>query len=590
MFRREAHLTLPDCNSFYRMLSHRLADYYGLEHTHHPRDSGTAVLISKTPHSRVYVHRRLVIFSMQVLTSHRPPALAGLPVPGTQCSSPPPQTAARKIMRRGDDGKGMSGPSTTANSEGASKATSEAGDGASELGRSKDKSSLTREERERLYAEARLRILGAAEPESEDTKKAGNETDLSRSSSASGKKKSKKRKDDDDFEPRSQFPGYYTPSYQNNGYSDGSFYFPQYGGMMTAPQQYPMVQTASSPSVGYPAGYPQVDQSGQMPYMTPQQYGTQAASGMNGQSYVQPQSTPYDLSAQFQTMSFGGPNPASLPQKPGSSSNFPTAGQMQQPQQGWASQYDSQQYMYNQQMYPSQYSDRSISSPATPPTISYPFGQLPNPALQNGKSQHPLPGSFNRQQFNPQTQAFVPGGGRSGSMPVPMPNQNSTPYFNPFGVSPNGMQTYRPNSGPPNQGSQHRSPPVKSNTNAFPPPNVQQPVQAFGMNTPTMHFSTMAQHTQAHHDPSMTAAGNQQRPSLAHVPSNDNRPLAHPLPQPPNPESSIAKWGTPAHLPPKPPTPQNQYPTKFLDINKNMSSRNVIPGMSRSFGGSAGTN
>ena len=53
MSHSEIHLTLPDCNSFYRMLSHRLADYYGLDHTHHPRDSGTAVLISKTPHSRV---------------------------------------------------------------------------------------------------------------------------------------------------------------------------------------------------------------------------------------------------------------------------------------------------------------------------------------------------------------------------------------------------------------------------------------------------------------------------------------------------------------------------------------------------------
>ena len=42
-------------------------------------------------------------------------------------------------------------------------------------------------------------------------------------------------------------------------------------------------------------------------------------------------------------------------------------------------------------------------------TIPYAFGQLPstaNPA--DPKSQHPIPGSFNRHAFNPKTQSFVP--------------------------------------------------------------------------------------------------------------------------------------------------------------------------------------
>lgn len=42
--------------------------------------------------------------------------------------------------------------------------------------------------------------------------------------------------------------------------------------------------------------------------------------------------------------------------------------------------------------------------------IPYPYGQLPstvNPA--DPKSQHPIPGSFNRHAFNPKTQSFVPG-------------------------------------------------------------------------------------------------------------------------------------------------------------------------------------
>lgn len=43
-------------------------------------------------------------------------------------------------------------------------------------------------------------------------------------------------------------------------------------------------------------------------------------------------------------------------------------------------------------------------------TIPYAYGQLPstiNPA--DPKSQHPIPGSFNRHAFNPKTQSFVPG-------------------------------------------------------------------------------------------------------------------------------------------------------------------------------------
>lgn len=50
-----------------------------------------------------------------------------------------------------------------------------------------------------------------------------------------------------------------------------------------------------------------------------------------------------------------------------------------------------------------------MSSPP-PGSIPYAFGQLPNTAnLGDPKSQHPIPGSFNRHAFNPQTQSFVPG-------------------------------------------------------------------------------------------------------------------------------------------------------------------------------------
>lgn len=60
-------------------------------------------------------------------------------------------------------------------------------------------------------------------------------------------------------------------------------------------------------------------------------------------------------------------------------------------------------------------------TPVQGTTIPYAYGQLPASASTNPadpKSQHPIPGSFNRHAFNPKTQSFVPGGGavsRSGS-------------------------------------------------------------------------------------------------------------------------------------------------------------------------------
>lgn len=51
-------------------------------------------------------------------------------------------------------------------------------------------------------------------------------------------------------------------------------------------------------------------------------------------------------------------------------------------------------------------------------SIPYAFGQLPSTANSaDPKSQHPIPGSFNR-HLNPKTQSFVPG---STGLPVPQP-------------------------------------------------------------------------------------------------------------------------------------------------------------------------
>jgi len=82
-------------------------------------------------------------------------------------------------------------------------------------------------------------------------------------------------------------------------------------------------------------------------------------------------------------------------------------------------------------------------------SIPYPFGQLPstaNPA--DPKSQHPIPGSFNRHAFNPKTQSFVPG---NPGLPIPQP------------MSHHGS----PHHGSPHHGSPHLT------YNAYTPPQQQ---------------------------------------------------------------------------------------------------------------------
>lgn len=469
-------------------------------------------------------------------------------------------------MRRGDEGSGTGGYS-----EGQSKATSDAG---SELGRSK---ALTREEREAKYNEARLRIFGTQDPESQDPAKAIGDTDHSRSSSSSGKKKTRKRNDDDDFEPRSQFPQYYANSsaFPNPGYGDGTFYFPQYSGMMTGASQYTVPQTASPPPMMYPAGYASADPSGQMQYINAQQYVSPPVNnGMNASNYVQSPTGNFDLSSQFQqVMSFS----AATPQLMAPKTQSPNYAASQQ--QAWQSSYDPAAYGYAQPGPPAQYPDRSKSSPAqSANNVPYAYGQMPNPGLQNGaKSQHPLPGSFNRQppQFNPQTQAFIPGSGRSGSMPMPGPQINS-PYPNPFGMPPNSMQQYR--TTPQVHGMQQRhTPPISSNS-TYSSPSGHGGIQMHnahtsGLSYPPPNFGP------PHSAPPATFTLNN-RSQQQTLSSMENRSLVHPLPLPPNPESSIAKWGTPSHLPPKPPTPTDPHPHKYIDINKGLPTRQPMPGLS----------
>jgi hypothetical protein len=152
-------MDLPPSNSFCRMLTHKLADYYHMTHSYEPHIG--AVRIFRTPFCRV------------------PQSLASIEVSPSTSSTPPPPVLPKKIMRRGEDGE------MAAVSASPSKPTSEAGsDGKDKSAPTKEKlvlisrtgsqpadslARLSREEREEAYIRARERIFGNSEKTGEST-------------------------------------------------------------------------------------------------------------------------------------------------------------------------------------------------------------------------------------------------------------------------------------------------------------------------------------------------------------------------------------------------------------------------------------
>jgi hypothetical protein len=112
---KEPYMDLPPSNSFCRMLTHRLADYYHMTHSYEA--AAGAVRIFRTPFCRI------------------PPSLSSIATASTPASSSPaPVVLPRKIMRRGEDGE------LGTASAGPSKPTSEAGsDSKDKNGPSKEK-------------------------------------------------------------------------------------------------------------------------------------------------------------------------------------------------------------------------------------------------------------------------------------------------------------------------------------------------------------------------------------------------------------------------------------------------------------------
>ncbi|KAI9805587.1 MAG: hypothetical protein M1825_000838 [Sarcosagium campestre] len=550
---KEPLLDVPPCNSFCRLLAHKLADYYLL--SHFVDASTTSVRIYRTPFCRL------------------PPPLTGISNPPTSSSTPPPNGPSMKIMRRETSGlQSQTSPekSTASSSEGPSKAASiTSGDvdrdvealGANmeqtlELVSIKDKANLTREEREAKYKEARERIFKGFEESSEQEEEStvnedGKETSRSSSSADRGKPIGRKQRKtgDDGFEARSQFAQYYPPpqpqpqqQYPTNALSAMTPYPPfqappaAFGDASGNPHvsgpadntngfQANLTSNLAQPYPVPTAGYPPPPFSGvsgpnfpQM--MLPSFNGGQAAAGFP------PSNPPSQFGHLGVPHNINGPGPQYGPQT-----------QPVNPQ--WPSTYPGMHLSHPQ--YPGQGTplppNHQHPSPATGgPGSPYPFGQLPNQQFRTPLNpQHPIPGSFNRRAFNPQTQSFIPGGrnmGPPGALGPANPSMEPSSYYGPqFGGMPLGF-----NAAQTQQQQMQRSfapfgsPHTSRSSSAKQSPNAKMPNGSSSQSN-------------------MASGGSQSVPN------------------------TLAKWGTPPTLPPKPPAP----------VSATVPKENARPGLGKSY-------
>ncbi|KAM0483732.1 hypothetical protein ACHAPX_002228 [Trichoderma viride] len=416
-------------------------------------------------------------------------------------------------MRRGQDEEGSG-------SAGASKATSENGSD------SKDKQplisqKLTREEREEMYKLARQRIFGNSE---ETPSEADGEYGVSRASSVSANNRStaskkpkptKQRRDDTDgFDSRRQYAPYWGPQQQTWVSQPPNQFIPPANGQF-ASQPVPSYPAQVATAYGQqPPGYPAAQgMAPSAPYPTPPQpYAPQPV-----QQRYPPNGSP--MTAYGSPILPGAPPP------------------------NWQPGFS-----------PAQYPPRgpTPSGPSAQGGIPYAFGQLPvhiNP--HDPKSQHPIPGSYNRNHaFNPKTQSFVPG---SNGMPPPM-----QPLQPPFTAP----------------GSHHGSPQIGTPHLAYggyPTAMPPHPYAAGGYNMARQgsNNSIAAYHTppplvappHVQHMPPAMQSLQQHIPQPQHIPQNQqvHIPGRANIPQGPNQmfstsSSHLPAYGNPATLPQKPAT------------------------------------
>ena len=471
------------------MLAHKLADYYILGHA--VDGSISAVRLYKTPNCRIA------------------PPLTGIATPPTTTSTPPPAAPQMKILRRGGD----------APLNGLSKSNSDGGDSAD----SDKNKPLTREQREQRYELARLRILGSAKP-TEDTLLV-KEKDESRPSSVAGKKKPKKQRSnsDDDFEARSAYSTFVTPQ---NGAPDGGnmVYYPAFpGGPQGAPGMYNGAPPASAAQNSYNAVYGSMTPSQVAPYPWLQQ----GYSGYND-SNNQAQHNVNDLSVDFQAMSFQGQSgPTSPPPQAGPYGYGSPQSQPPQQYSAWPQMMPNQTGFPGSPNFGSQFASRPQSSASHgSATHGYPYGmnQMQMPDNYMGYPNQAMAGAYNRGNFNPQSQTFIPGYQPHYGAQMASPNNNMG--FNSAYAGSHALQ--RQNSSQ-SQASSYGGQNGGQN-NSRPPHPLPQPV--FSPHVP-MPFQNSQRQAGTPSRPGTTSAGD----------TTSSAP------------STIAKWGTPASLPAKPPPP-----------------------------------
>ncbi|CAD6585316.1 MAG: hypothetical protein ASARMPRED_002126 [Alectoria sarmentosa] len=476
----------------------------------------------ESPKDRLFLLRLEQEVITFVRDSHPPPLSAltpKAPVPTDAQSSSQP---TMKIMRRACVGRNgqitESGANTADGSMAPSKAGSENGDDSqrgtgvaspTDSNLAKDKSAMTREEREAKYKETRERIFG---PESEivDSNEALNE--VSRTSSRNEKKKKKHKNNDDDFEARSQFNAYY-PSLQYPVTTyDQTAASPAYYSPYTTQQGSILGQAgavgAAMLQQGYQQGYNPMSAPQGFPAMTSQipmlnGYEVQTANA-NAGTFNQQLSSQYYPSMQ-QGVGMGQSSPVMSSPAISNHAQFSRA-QSQLSDQQWSQ--NSYSYPYPQQRDLQPFFPSPVQSPnlmAGVASVPYQYGQLPlQPGMQGARAQHPLPGSYKSQAFNPQTRPFVPNGGSVSPQTAQHGNTS-----NPSTQNHNGNQ-YSPYT---QQSSPYHQGPLMSVSGSY---TFSQEPKAYG----TRKISTQLNAT---HSPV---------------------------------QSSLSKWGTPSHLPPKPPPPE----------------------------------
>lgn len=514
----EPTLELPPCNSFCRLLAHKLADYYAL--THYVDNAVTSVRLYRTPYCRT------------------PPPLSDMvkaqsPTEVTPISHPSVQIMRREDIGREDRNMGVAANTTTSSmapsKEGSETGESQLGTGVAsptESVSTREKAATTREEREAKYKEARERIFkGFEEFETGEGTPSETVNGVSRTSSGNGKKKKKSKRVNDDFEARSQFGIYYPMQYPPVSYEQNPNLMAYYG---SCPQPGSLMgQNGSVGAAMFQHGYNQSYQSvsNTSAYPTGMQNTSMPALNMNGhypgmptftdfgQQYQpqycqQPQY--YQQMMQHQTM-MGQQSPVASSPAPAQLSRQSS----QMSDQNWSQGGYSYPYQQPRQQQHGFMPQMQEVNDGSGDPMAYPYGQLPYQPLQQGNHQHPLPGSYNRPSFNPQTRSFVPSSGYQ------------SPQIISFGGMPSDVTNRSPLMVIPNGNPNH---------------------------------------------PQRQQSGNQPQKVAVHMPSNSRKTSSQSNSSQPTASqpSSLAKWGTPANLPPKPPPPETPIPDSQHSLPANI--------------------